>query len=228
MFIGHFALAFATKPVQKSLSLGSMFLAAQFVDLLWPTLLLLGIEKAEIVHGADQSQPVSFTYYPYSHSLLMTAVWALLAASSHYFFRRDRRAALVIGWLVLSHWFLDVLVHAPDLPVYDGSAKLGLGLWSFPAIENMLEILMFGVGVWLYARSTRAVGLVGAWGLWSLVALLFMIQVANAFGSPPPNITTVAWMGQAQWLLVIWAYFVDRHRGLLRVQNPLSRGLNLT
>ena len=69
MFIGHFALGFATKRVAPQVSLGTLFLAAQFVDLLWPTLLLLGVERVSI-DPALRGAPLRFEHYPVSHSLL--------------------------------------------------------------------------------------------------------------------------------------------------------------
>lgn len=129
-------------------------------------------------------------------------------------FPDDTLDALVLGAAVVSHWLLDVLVHRPDLPLYPGSATLaGLGLWSSLQATLALELLIFGGGVWLYCRNTEAVDRLGRWTLWGLVAVLLLIFYADmGGGAPPPSVAALAWVGQAQWLLVVWAYWVDRHR----------------
>ncbi len=210
MLIGHFGVGLAAKRATPAVSLGTLFLAAQFLDLLWPDLLLAGIEKARI--DPNHIPPLDFTYYPISHSLLGALIWAALFGAVYYVLRRRRTAAVVTGLAVLSHWVLDLVVHHRDLPLLPGGVKVGLGLWSYPIASNALEFGIFGVGLWLYLRTTAAVDRTGVWALRGLVAFLALVQIANAVGSPPPSITAVAWAGEAQWLLVIWGYWVDHHR----------------
>jgi membrane-bound metal-dependent hydrolase YbcI (DUF457 family) len=213
MFIGHFGVGLGAKAAAPRVSLGTLFLAAQFLDLLWPTLLMLGIERVQILTAPVQGPPLAFVHYPISHSLLTTLVWAGLFAGIYFAARRYRTGAWVLGLLVLSHWLLDLLVHYPDLPLYPGSAlHVGFALWSFPKAELLLELLIFVVGVVFYLRATRASDAIGKWTLWALLLFLVFIQIANSIGSPPPSVSALAWVGQAQWLLVIWGYWVDRHR----------------
>jgi hypothetical protein len=213
MFLGHFGVGFGAKAAAPRVSLGSLFLAAQFADLLWPTLLMLGVERVRIVTGPVQGPPLEFVHYPISHSLAAVLVWAGLFAAIYYAVRRSRSAAWVLGALVVSHWVLDLIVHYPDLPLYPGSAvHLGFALWSHPLAELALELTIFAVGVALYLRVTHASDTAGKWGLWTLIAFLALIQITNTFGAPPPSVNALAWVGQAQWLLVIWGYWVDRHR----------------
>ena len=123
------------------------------------------------------------------------------------------RPTLILALLVISHWALDALVHRPDLPLYPGSGTLiGLNLWSSLPITLAIEVPLFALGVWLYARATRAKDATGKWALWSLVAFLVLAYFANLFGDPPPSVTAIGWLGQLQWLLVIWGYWIDRHR----------------
>ena len=61
MFVGHFGLGFAAKQAAPRTSLGTLFLAAQFIDLLWPILLLLGLETVRIVPGLTAATPIEFT-----------------------------------------------------------------------------------------------------------------------------------------------------------------------
>jgi len=215
MFIGHFGTAFAAKPVAKQTSLGTLFLAAQFIDLLWPTLLLLGLESVRIAPGATKVTPLEFTHYPISHSLLAVVVWSVLFGSVYFFFRRSVQSAIVCGGLVASHWVLDAITHQPDLPLGPGgSTRIGLGLWNSPVFAIGFELLIFAVGLTLYLRTTKASDKIGIFGLWSLVAFLLLVYIANIFGPPPPSVEAIAWTAQAQWLLVVWGYWVDRHREL--------------
>jgi hypothetical protein len=225
MFAGHFAIGFAAKRAAPQVSLGTLFLAAQFIDLLWPTLLLLGVERVRIEPGATAMTPLDFVYYPVSHSLLAVCGWALVLAVAHFALRRRRRDALVVGAAVVSHWFLDALVHRPDLPLYPGdSPMLGLGLWNSVAGTLLVELSLLAAGVWLYLCTTRARDATGRWATWGLVAALLAIYLGNAFGPPPPGIEAIAWVGQAQWLLVAWAWWADAHREPLpsRSASPAS------
>lgn len=213
MFTGHFGVGFGAKVIAPDASLGSLFLAVQFIDLLWPTFLLIGLERVRIEPGITRVTPLDFEHYPISHSLLAVVGWAALFAAVYLFVRRYRRGAVVLGLAVVSHWFLDLVVHRPDLPLYPGSTDLfGLGLWSSVGATLAVELPIFVVGLWLYLRATAASDAVGRWTLWGLVVFLVGIYLANVFGEPPPNVTVLAWVGQAQWLLVVWSYWIDRHR----------------
>lgn len=212
MFLGHFGVALGLKRSSPVVSLGTLFLAAQFIDLLWPTLLLLGLEHVEIAADAG-NPPLRFTYYPISHSLALVLVWASLFATGFYLLRRHLFGALVCAAAVVSHWFLDLIVHHPDLPLVPGAdLRLGLGLWSNQLVTVIVEGTIFLIGLWLYVRATRPTDRVGSIGFWALIGFLVAIHLANVFGAPPPSATAVAWVGQAQWLLVLWAYWIDAHR----------------
>lgn len=213
MFLGHFAVALASRRIARSVSLGTLFLAAQFIDLLWPTFLLLGIEQVALAPGHTAVTPLAFTHYPWTHSLLAVIGWGLLLGVAHFALRRSLRAALVIGALVVSHWLLDLLAHAPDLPLWPGdSPLLGLGLWDSLALTLLVELSLFAAGAMLYLRATQARDATGRWAPWALVGLLLLIYAANLFGPPPERVTDIAVAGHAQWLLVWMGYWVDRHR----------------
>lgn len=213
MFIGHFGAGFGAKAVAPSVSLGSLFLAAQFLDLLWPALLLLGVEHVRIVPGATVVTPLVFDHYPVSHSLLAVVGWAGLVGGIHYFLKRKRIAAFVLGVLVISHWALDAIVHQPDLPLFPGSAiVVGLNAWSSLPVTLIIEGALFALGVWLYSRATSPSDGVGRWGFVVLVVFLISIYAGNLVGAPPPTSEAIAWVGQLQWLLVLWGYWLDKHR----------------
>ena len=214
MFIGHYALAFGAKKVAPSVSLGTTFLACQLADLLWPTLLMLGLETVEIDPGNTLVTPLNFVSYPYSHSLVMLGVWSALFALAYRAIRgRHRTAILTVAALVVSHYLLDFVTHRPDLPITPtGSRRLGLGLWNYPGTALALEIALFLIGTTLYLGVTRARDAIGRIAFWALIVVLVATYFAAIYGPPPPSAATVAAAGQLLWVFVLWAYWIDRHR----------------
>ena len=212
MFIGHFAAGLALKKAAPAVSLGTLFLAAQFLDLLWPTLLLCGVEHVEIAPGSP-GPPLRFSHYPISHSLALVVGWAVLFGAIHYAVKKSTRGAIVCAVAVVSHWLLDLLVHLPDLPLAPGGVeRVGLGLWRSLPWSLALEIGWFVAACWIYARCTAPRDAIGRWAWLGLVVFLFVVHLSNVFGPPPPSVTAVAWVGQAQWLFVAWGYWIDAHR----------------
>jgi hypothetical protein len=174
--------------------------------------------------GATEVTPLVFAHYPYTHSLLFAVAWGVALGGLYAVLRRNMRGAIVVGMLVLSHWLMDALVHEPDLPLAPGlSTMVGLGLWNSRAATLIAELPMFFIGIWLYARGTRALDRSGAFGFIGLVLFLAVVYAANLAGPPPPSVSAIAWVGQAQWLLVAWAYWVDAHRESLPSWRPLPR-----
>lgn len=217
MFIGHFGAGLGAKSIAKKTSLGTLFLASQFIDLLWPTLLLLGVEAVKITPGDTKLTPLEFIHYPFSHSLLAVIVWSVMFGAVYFLIRRALLPAIVCAALVTSHWLLDALTHRPDLPLIPGDTlKVGLGLWNYPALATAVELLIFAGGVYLYLRTTKSNDRIGSIGFWCLVVFLIAIYFANIFGPLPPSVSAIAWTAQAQWLLVAWAYWIDKHRELKR------------
>ena len=213
MFIGHFAVAFAAKRAAPEVSLGTLFLAAQLADLVWPTLVLLGLERFEIRPGITAVTPLDFVHYPYSHSLVGMALCGLVLAALYFALRRRAGAAAIVLAVVLSHWLLDFASHRPDMPLtIDGSSRFGLGLWHSIAATAIVEGALFALCLWIYVRTTRPLDRIGRWSLVGFVVFLVLIYVANLFGPPPPSVAAVAWSAQAIWLLVAWGYWIDRHR----------------
>jgi membrane-bound metal-dependent hydrolase YbcI (DUF457 family) len=210
MFIGHFGIGLGSKKAAPKVSLGTLFLAAQFLDLLWPTFLLLGWEHVSINQGSTEMTPLNFTYYPFSHSLEMAIVWGLVVGLIYFLIKRKRRAAIIVGLCVVSHWILDLIVHRPDLPLYPGNSILvGFGLWNYKIAEVIVEGLIFVAGLILYLKATKPKNKTGIFAFWSLIAFLVFIHVSNIFGPPPTNTTSIAWAAESQWILVLWAYWAD-------------------
>jgi len=213
MFIGHFAVAFAAKRAAPTLPLGTLFLAAQLADLVWPTLVLLGVERFEIRPGVTAVTPLDFIHYPWSHSLVALACWGAVLGIACRRWTRRTGAAAILFLLVLSHWLLDFASHRPDMPLtLEGDERFGLGLWNSVAATLAVEMLLLATGVVVYARATRPIDRTGQWSLAGLVAFLVVVYLASVFGPPPPDTAAVAWSAEAIWLLVVWGYWIDRHR----------------
>jgi hypothetical protein len=217
VFLSHFGAGFAAKKYVPYTSLGTLLLAAQLLDLLWPTLLALGYEQVAVVPGLTPVTPLDFISYPWSHSLLAAMVWSAAFAAAYSLFRRYPRGGLVIGALVASHWALDFVSHRPDLPLWPWAGpKVGLGLWYSRPATVATEGIVLAAGVWIYANSTEPTGRAGRVGLALFVVLLVAIYLSSVFGPPPPDASSIAWAGQAQWLLVVGGYWLDRHRNAVR------------
>ena len=229
MFIGHFALGYAAKRWAPSLSLAALFAAALFADLLWPVLVALGIEQVRIAPGITASTPLEFISYPYSHSLLTLTLFGA-AFGWAVRLRASRDAApitavaptapvahvapgTIVFLLVISHWVLDVVTHIPDLPLYPGGPKFGLGLWNFVTATLVTETVMFAAGVWIYARATTPRDRIGTWAFAGVTAFLFAGFLVNANGTPPPSVTALWVMAISLGAFTLWlSWFADRHR----------------
>src|SRR6267378_2938350 len=213
MFIGHYALGFASKRFAPRTSLAILISAPIFLDLLWPFFLLAGWETVRIDPGNTAFTPLDFVSYPISHSLLMACIWATLFAAGYFLYSRYLVGAVAVWIGVVSHWFLDFVVHRPDLPLYPGGPKFGLGLWNYPVATVVVEGLMYAAGVFIYARATRAKDSVGKWGFWSFVVFLAAFYVTNMVTPPPPSVRALA-IGAIiiSALLILWAWWFDRHR----------------
>lgn len=217
MFLGHFAAGLAAKKFTPYTSLGTLLLSAQLLDLIWPTLLLMGTERVLIAPGDTAVTPLRFVSYPWSHSVVMAAVWAALFAGLYMLIRRYPRGAVAACGLVLSHWGLDLIAHRPDLPLLPlGGPVVGLGLWHSLPATVVVEGLLFALGLYLYKTNTEPVDAVGRYAFVAFAVSLIGIYAASLLGPPPPDETTVAYIGHAQWVLVAWGYWLDRHRVAIR------------
>jgi hypothetical protein len=212
MFVGHFGVGLAAKRVAPRVSLGTFFLAVQWADLLWPMLLLAGVEHVRIAPGLMKLCALDFYDYPWSHSLAALVLWGTLFGAVYWMVRRDARAALIVGLCVVSHWVLDVVMHRPDVPMLPRGPYLGLGLWNSVPGALIVEGLVFGAGIAVYVGTTRPKDRVGMWALWLLLGLLTALWMGALFGPPPPSPRVLAVSGLFGWIILPWAYWIDRHR----------------
>lgn len=212
MFLGHFGIALAAKRVAPRAPLAALVVAAQFLDLLWPMLVFAGIERLRIAPGITVVNPLDFTYYPWSHGLLLTLAWGALAGGAYWLWRRQAREAWVIAALVPSHWLLDLIVHRPDLPLAPGLAPLyGWGGWNSVALSATLEVGLLLGGLALYlARFGAGLGRAGQAWLAGWMLLMLAIYAGSLWGPPPPNPQAVAASALGMWLFVALAWASER------------------
>jgi len=212
MFIGHFAPALVAATRPRAAGLGTLFVAAQLVDIGFAALLIPGIEAMRIVPGITAMNPMDLYRMPYTHSLLGALLWGAVFGALVWIATRRRAAAIGAILVVLSHWLLDLLVHIPDLTLFGAPPKLGLGLWNHPLIEMPLEIALTGGALLYYAVRTRAPS--GHKRLWVLAALLVLVQAIDWFGPKDPaySLAIPATMLFAYALLALAAWWAGRDR----------------
>ncbi len=198
MFLGHYGVALALKRAEPRLSLGTLFFSVALVDTAWGAFLLAGWESARIVPGLTPVTPLEFTSYPLSHSLVAAFGWGLLIAAIMYSWptrdtsRHHRLKAVIAGVAVASHWFLDLLVHLPDLPLAgDTTAKVGFGLWRHLAATLALETVLFGAGLVIYMRWRRARHPAGSNRVLLLAGILVALYAVSLLSPPPPSLQAV-------------------------------------
>lgn len=215
MFVGHYGPSFAIKSTQHPIRLWLLFIAVQFLDVVWSVLVFLGIEKVRIVPGITASNPFDLYYMPYTHSLVAALAWSVagVVLVKVLLGERSWSAGIWVSVAVFSHWVLDLLVHRPDLPLYDDAAKVGLGLWNYPVIALSLEaILLFG-GMIMYLRRTKPLSSVGRFGPPIFGVLMLAIQSYIFFGPPPASPVAAALTALVSYIVfAAAAHWLDRNR----------------
>jgi hypothetical protein len=184
---------------------------------------LTGLEEVSIDPGNTRFTPFDFISYPISHSLVAAIAWATIFAVCYQMYAHYWQGSVAIWAGVVSHWLLDFVVHRPDLPLYAGSARYGLALWNHPRATIIVEGLMYVAGVWIYWRSTQPKDQIGRWGFWGFVLALVICYEANIYSPPPSNLKTLGWavLGLGL-LLVLWAWWFDRHREPISTNSSAS------
>jgi membrane-bound metal-dependent hydrolase YbcI (DUF457 family) len=213
MFIGHFAVGLAAKKASPKLNLGLLFIACQLLDLIWPVLVLIGVEIVSVDSTATVVTPLNFSYYPYSHSLLMTILYSLILGFVIWNIKKSLKTGLVLVSVVTSHWVLDLLTHRPDLPLYFDNFKVGLGLWNSVVGTFIVEVVMFIIGISFYLKASPLITNKRKVIFWSMIGFLSIIYLGNIFGPKIPDGThpnVIAGPALATWLIVLWGYYADK------------------
>lgn len=213
MFVGHYGVSFAAKPAAARVPLWVWFIAVQWLDVVWSVLVLAGVEKLRIVPGFTEANALDLYYMPYSHSLPGSLVLSLAFGGIVALFAAGSRTttALLVAAAAFSHWLLDLVVHVPDLPLYDNAAKVGFGLWRHVGLSFPLELIVLGLGAWLYARNVAFAGARGRLVFAGFVVLLAALQVYDNFGPLPASPEGMAVMALALYAgLAVSAAVVER------------------
>lgn len=214
MFVGHYGVSFAVKSIDKRIPLWLLFTAVQFVDVLWAIFIMTGIEKVRITPGITATNPLDLYYMPYTHSLVGALLWSGVAFIGYKFVRRNaRNAAFLLAAAVFSHWIFDLVVHRPDLPLYDDTYKVGFGIWNYPALALALEAGLLSGGIFVYLRSTNPVSLIGKFGVPVFGIVLLLLQSIVFFGAPPTSPSAAALTALSSYVaLAGMAYWLDKKR----------------
>jgi hypothetical protein len=235
MFVGHYSVAFACRTERNDIPLWVLFVAVQFLDYIWATLVLLGIEKLRVIKGFTAGSMLDSYFHPYSHSLITAVIWSAIAAfvyrtvcSRHPFDSAQGRlsqysksAPLIIGLAVFSHWILDLVAHPRDLPIYDNAAKVGFGLWNYRDPEFALEVALLAGGIATYltrnAMPTIRRGAVIAFGL-----VLVIVQIGDTYvpRTPLTDTATVTGVWVFYTLFVIIAFGVEKIGACTKSDTP--------
>jgi len=216
MFIGHYGVAFAAKPARKPVPLWLLFIAVQWLDVVWSVLVMLGIEKLRIAKGFTEANSMDLYYMPYTHGLLGALALSVVFGGLAVLYLRDRKAATfaVVAGAVFSHWLLDLIVHVPDLPLIGDTMKVGFGLWRHVWLSLPLELLTLYAGAVVYARYAPSTTRRGDAALWTYVAVLSAVQVYGQFGADPSTPLAQAELALFAYLaLAAFAGLVEWARG---------------
>jgi hypothetical protein len=218
LFTGHYSFSFAGKCAEKRIPLWLLFIAVQFIDVLWSIFVLLGIEKVRIVPGITASNALDLYYMPYTHSLLGVLCWSALAYVVCQFvpILRGKRTGLIVAGAVFSHWILDLIVHRPDLALYDSVGKMGFGLWNYRGAAFALEMaVLFSGAAMLYRTAAHRGRLIG------FAIFLAALQVFGTFFFlPPPSDHAAAMTALMSYIvLALMAWWVDGGKPLQAVSS---------
>ena len=221
MFVGHYAVSLATRRTGVFLPLWLWFVAVQWLDVVFNVLVLTGVEKIRITPGFTESNPYDLYYMPFSHGLpgavVLSLILAVIVAAAFPAARRPLAFGLV-ALASFSHWLLDLPMHTPDMPLYDNTAKVGLGLWNYPEIGLPLELGVLLLGAWLYTRSATFTGR-GKAVVWGFVVFLCVIQVITLVMPAPATPEEFAITALAAYVVMaVLAALVERRAVGLRAE----------
>lgn len=227
MFVGHYSVAFAAKTERNRIPLWVLFIAVQFLDYIWATLVLLGIEKLRVIKGFTAGSMIDSYFHPYSHSLIMAILWSCVAAVAYkplcswlgYSYKKS--AAFIVGIAVFSHWILDLIAHPRDLPIYDNKWKVGFGLWNYRDPEFALEIGLLAVGIMLYL-ARNAIPAIRRIAVIAFGFGLVVVQIGDTYVPRTPLTSKATAMGVWVFytLFVVVAFFLEKIRSRKQIDVP--------
>jgi hypothetical protein len=216
MFVGHYAVALAAKRFTPRTSLGILFIAVQLLDVVWAPLILLGVEHARVVPGLLPASALDLYDMPWTHGLVAAIAWSWFA------FRFSKNG--ILGACIFSHWVLDFVTHRPDLPLFRGSTRVGLGLWRFREATFFVEAALLIGGLLIYQQSTRARTPAGEYAMKAYVGVLILMEAFNLYGPAPANIRQVAISAEVAYIVlaaIAWRLDLLREH-IVHIEPPIS------
>ena len=202
MFVGHYGPSFIVKRLAPEIPLWVLFLSVQLLDVFWAIFVFLGIERVRIVPGFTETNALDLYYMPYTHSLPGALAWAAAAAVVTGLVTRSPRGGMLVGAAVFSHWPLDLLVHRPDLALYDDTAKVGLGLWDYPYLTLVVEgtLLLGAMAVYLKRSPPRTAR--ARYSIPAFAVAILLMHTTMLFGPPPPSDRAMAATGLTAYIVL--------------------------
>jgi hypothetical protein len=214
MFVGHLAVALGAKRAVPTVNVWWLIAGVTALDLVWPLFVLAGVERVRIAPGATAFTPFVFESYPWSHSLVMSVVWGLVLAGVARWRRVPSPACALLVALVVSHWVLDFISHAPDMPLWPGpSPRLGLGLWNSIPATFVVEGAMWMTGIALFLGASPLRTMKSRVAFWSLVAITTLMWAGGPWGPVPPSVRALGLFGLIGWAMIPWAAAADSRAG---------------
>jgi hypothetical protein len=197
VFAGHVGAALAIGCSERRVSVGVFVLAALLLDVVLWSFVLIGWESVVIPPTFTTTHQAEFVF-PFSHGLVASIAWSAFAALG-VFAACSRlgasrlRAAILIFAAVFSHWLLDVLVHAPELPIAGaGSALVGLGLWQNMPLALAVEALVLVAGLLLFLPGAPLSRARKVWLATLCLLVLAFTVVGMSVAPPPPSASAMA------------------------------------
>jgi len=234
MFVGHYAASFVAKGLEPRASLALLFIAAQFLDFVLFPLVLLGGEQLLLVPNATQSTHFELPFMPYSHSIWAALFWSTIALIiCRSLLNLSRTISLLVCFVVGSHWWLDLLVHTPDLAVWrifsSDASKWGFSLWNNVYLSFAIETCILLLSVAFYLKKTHATSKAGKYLIPAFAALLLLVQAINNFGDlNVDSEAAFAWQAMIAFtVFVVVAGILDHHRGGGPAKNVVTEPLNI-
>jgi hypothetical protein len=227
MFIGHYSVAFAAKSEKNKIPLWVLFIAVQFLDYIWATLVLLGIEKVRVIKGFTAGSMLDSYFHPYSHSLIAAVLWSVAAVIGYKVFCSrhgclySKSAPLIVGLAVFSHWILDLIAHPRDLAIYDDTWKVGFGLWNYRGLEFALEVVLLAIGIVLYL-TRNVLSAAGKTAVIAFGIVLVVVQIGDTYvpRTPLSDKATAVGVWIFYTLFVVLAFLLENVRSGRKV-DPL-------
>lgn len=229
MLAGHYAVGLGLKTFDRSIPLWFLFIVVELVDIFFMLFVLLDIEHMRITLGFTKTYPLDMYHFPVTHSLVMVPIWCLVGLFLYQLFSSSftKKAIALVSIAIASHWFLDLIVHPPELPIFWDSIKVGFSLWNQPIISILLEISLVGGGLFLYLKSILKRENVNRTLIWVIGLILILLTIFMPYYPPPKSVSEAAIVGLILFFIIpIVAYFAEKPNETSQSATLKTKGLN--